>query len=336
MPARIKTVDITSAQIPTVSPYTTDGTHTPRIYVNRPQTFAAAGIVDIWFAPTYKCIYKCPQCHCQSSPTNNKVAMMTLSTVRKRLVEIREAQLHFGIKKVKFCVTGGEPFMHPQMPQILELFHSYDLPSEILVLTTGHSFGKCGKKVAPHLTKNVEIRISIDHYTEAGHVEHRHNAALKNQPDIWQAVLDGMAYLQDKDCKIGVTGQVPAHETRAQVVQGYRDLFAAHQWRVDGQVNIFDSVITNYDEHGDADLLPNGITRDCLTQFDKTLQDIPALMCASSMLITEDYIAPCTIIPYNTSYQHKGTVSDVISSRLTLAHKNCSWCLNGNSCDPHN
>jgi AdoMet-dependent heme synthase len=76
---------------------------------------ALVALDTLWFqvAGTL-CNLECTHCFISSSPTNRSHAMLDLATVRRYLAEAAE----LGVKEYYF--TGGEPFLNPEMLEILE------------------------------------------------------------------------------------------------------------------------------------------------------------------------------------------------------------------------
>jgi len=103
------------------------------------------------------CNLTCSHCFVSSSPTNLNHPMMSRDQVAARVVEA----LAFGVKEVYF--TGGEPFLHPQLLDVLE----DTLPHmPCTVLTNGTLFSSARLEALGRLTRearhSLEIRVSLD------------------------------------------------------------------------------------------------------------------------------------------------------------------------------
>ena len=120
----------------------------------------------LWFNTGTLCNIECAHCYIESSPRNDRLAYLTASDVSAFLDEAgglthRPASIGF---------TGGEPFMNPAMPDILEdtLARGYDT----LVLTNAMkpmmrprvqaAIATLTARHGPRLT----MRISLDHWRE--------------------------------------------------------------------------------------------------------------------------------------------------------------------------
>src|ERR1700761_3151594 len=71
---------------------------------------------DLWFqVGGTRCNLTCRHCFISCSPHNHSFGFLRLDTVRQAL----EQSVPLGVKEYYF--TGGEPFLNPQMTEILEL-----------------------------------------------------------------------------------------------------------------------------------------------------------------------------------------------------------------------
>ena len=83
----------------------------------------------LWFNTGTLCNIECVNCYIFSSPKNDRLVYISTSEVRDLLDEVRD--LGLGTREIGF--TGGEPFLNPDMIDILELTLSRGY--EVLVLT---------------------------------------------------------------------------------------------------------------------------------------------------------------------------------------------------------
>ncbi|MGH7550416.1 MAG: radical SAM protein, partial [Gemmatimonadota bacterium] len=69
----------------------------------------------LWFQVTGTvCNIRCAHCFISCSPTNRSFDYLSLDDVERRL----EESLELGVREYYF--TGGEPFLHPDIVEILE------------------------------------------------------------------------------------------------------------------------------------------------------------------------------------------------------------------------
>jgi MoaA/NifB/PqqE/SkfB family radical SAM enzyme len=125
----------------------------------------------LWFNTGTLCNLTCANCYIESSPRNDRLAYLTTAEVAAYLDEIEREGL--GTKLIGF--TGGEPFMNPSLPAMLNqvLSHGY----RVLVLT--NAMKPMHKKKAALLSlrerygDRLTIRVSIDHYGREVHERER-------------------------------------------------------------------------------------------------------------------------------------------------------------------
>jgi MoaA/NifB/PqqE/SkfB family radical SAM enzyme len=106
------------------------------------------------------CNLRCTHCFISCSPTNHSHAMLSLEEVRSRL---REAAV-LGVREYYF--TGGEPFMNPEMPAIIE---ETLRQGPVSVLTNGLLLTpeRCRrlKALSDGSEYSLDLRISVDGYS---------------------------------------------------------------------------------------------------------------------------------------------------------------------------
>src|SRR5215470_17177294 len=90
---------------------------------------ALTRLETLWFNTGTLCNLTCRNCYIESSPTNDRLVYLSLAEVAEYLDEIERDGL--GTEEIGF--TGGEPFMNPAFPAMLEdaLSRGY----RVLVLT---------------------------------------------------------------------------------------------------------------------------------------------------------------------------------------------------------
>ena len=105
------------------------------------------------------CNLRCSHCFISCSTQNESLPMMQADEVLRYLEEAREV----GIKEIYF--TGGEPFLHPHILQILETALTY-FPTSVLTNGLPINDGRADHlaRIAAASPYTLEIRISLDHY----------------------------------------------------------------------------------------------------------------------------------------------------------------------------
>jgi AdoMet-dependent heme synthase len=148
-PARLPMPDSMPNPLPLFQPGT-DATRGPRV---------ALGQLDhLWFQVTGTlCNLTCTHCFISCSPTNHSFGFLDFEYVVQTLHESRR----HGVKEYYF--TGGEPFMHPRM---LEILQETLRIGPATVLTNGTLFRPATvarlRELASGSIYSLELRVSID------------------------------------------------------------------------------------------------------------------------------------------------------------------------------
>ncbi len=117
----------------------------------------------LWFQVTgLLCNLECTHCLVDSSPRNRSLAFLDRDTVRRSLAEAEA----LGVKEVYF--TGGEPFLHPELPAMLADALAV---APTTVLTNGTRVTEAAAAELAGLARasrySLEIRVSLDHHEPA-------------------------------------------------------------------------------------------------------------------------------------------------------------------------
>lgn len=116
-------------------------------------------LTALWFQVTgLLCNLECTHCLVDSSPTNRNMAFLDRERIRRELATAER----LGVREVYF--TGGEPFLHREMPGILEDALAV-APATVLTngtLITERMAGHLAELVR-HARYSLELRISMDH-----------------------------------------------------------------------------------------------------------------------------------------------------------------------------
>lgn len=130
---------------------------------------------NLWFQVSGTlCNIACNHCFISCTPTNHSYEIMTLEQVRRYLDE----SVEMGVKEYYF--TGGEPFINKQLLDILELTLAYG-PATVLsngMLITEKKARRL-QEIAANSIYSLEIRVSLDGYTEEMNDAIRGNGVFK-------------------------------------------------------------------------------------------------------------------------------------------------------------
>jgi len=277
----------------------------------------------LWINTGSLCNLTCHGCYIESSPTNDRLAYITLDEVRPYLDEIERDGLP--VEEIGF--TGGEPFMSPYFPEILRACLERDFTA--LVLTNAmkplHNKKAALLALKEKFGDRVTFRVSIDHYRRDRH------EALRGEKS-WEPMLNGVKWLVDNGFKVAVAGRSHWAEPQDAVREGYRKLFGDLDIPVDA------------DDPGQLVLFPEMDETQDVPEITVSCWDIlgvrpDAMMCATSRMVirrkedTGPVVVPCTLLPYDERFEMGRNLADSASS-VRLNHPHCAkFCvLGGGSC----
>lgn len=274
----------------------------------------------LWFNTGTLCNLTCRNCYIESSPRNDRLVYLTTGEVTSYLDEI-ERDGH-GTRLIGF--TGGEPFMNPDLPSMLDDVLSRGF--EAIVLTNAM---KPMHKVKPalldllarHGSGRLAIRVSVDHYERALHEEER-------GPRSWKPTIDGLVWLAEAGFQVHVAGRHFSNETEDEVRAGYARLFerlgVAIDARDPAQLVLFPEMDPTVD-------VPE-ITTACWGILNKSPDSV---MCASARMVVKrkgaarPAVVACTLLPYDPQFELGETLADS-AGEVRLNHPHCAkFCVLG-------
>jgi sulfatase maturation enzyme AslB (radical SAM superfamily) len=289
----------------------------PRAWVDLTQ------LETLWFNTGTLCNIQCGNCYIESSPTNDRLVYLTLEDVRIYLDEIANSSL--GTRQIG--ITGGEPFMNPDIIAILELI--LERGFELLVLTNAMKPMRHKRdallKLRSRFSSQMVLRISVDHFSQAMHEEERGK-------NTWEPMLEGLTWLSSNGFTIDVAGRTRWNEEEAVLREGFAGLFSRLDVTVDAQnpkeLMLFPEMSENTD-------VPE-ITTACWEILDV---DPGAMMCATSRMVVKrkgsdkPAVVACTLLPYSEEFEIGNTLEQA-KDRVKLNHPHCAkFCVfGGGSC----
>lgn len=299
------------------SKWTAKGEERAHVSLNEPKT--------LWFNTGTLCNIECVNCYIESSPTNDKLVYITADEVSDYLDQIETRQ--WPITEIAF--TGGEPFMNPQMIEIVR--RSLARGYEVLILTNAmrpmmRAKMQAGlKELNATYPGKLTLRISVDHYDAGLHDAERGVGAFEK-------TLTGMKWLRDAGIKMAVAGRSIMAHSDAESRSGYAQFYAQHGFDVDAQNPAATVLFPEMDETVEV---PE-ITTSCWGILNKSPN---ALMCASSRMVVKrrgevhPVVLACTLLPYSPEFELGATLEDA-ERDVSLNHPHCAkFCvLGGASC----
>lgn len=285
---------------------------------------AFRGLETLWVNTGTLCNIACPACYIESSPENDRLAYLTPSDLARALddAEARGEPL----REVGF--TGGEPFLNPHMPELMDIALARGL--RVLVLTNAMR-PMMRPVVQAALTRiaaardRIVFRVSLDHWREDLHEEER-------GPGSFRVALDGMAWLASQGFTATVAGRLRWGDAERDMRHGFAQLFVREGFAIDAQDPSALVLFPEMDMNADV---PE-ITVACWDIL-KTSPD--SLMCATTRMLvrrkgaeTARYVS-CTLLPYDPQFDMGATLGDA-ARPVKLNHPHCAkFCvLGGASC----
>ena len=161
---------------------------------------ALAGLRTLWINTGSLCNIECDGCYIESGPKNDPLAYITRNEAAAFLDEIARDGL--GTQEIGF--TGGEPFMNKDMAAMAgdALARGF----RVLILT--NAMAPLWQKqaavadLARRHGKALALRVSIDHFTPAGH------EAVRGA-NSWAPMMRGLKWLAGLDVTLSVAACSP-------------------------------------------------------------------------------------------------------------------------------
>jgi sulfatase maturation enzyme AslB (radical SAM superfamily) len=288
----------------------------------------------LWINTGTLCNITCRNCYIESNPSNDRLVYITAAEAAAYLDEIEQDGL--GTREIGF--TGGEPFMNPQLLDMLG--DALERGFEVLLLTNAMQ-----PMQRPHIKRGLvdlkarfgrrlTIRVSLDHYGKALHEAER---GLRT----WTRTVAGMDWLAENGFRLAIAGRTCWNEGEAETRAGYGRLIDEHSWPVDSHDPSQLVLLPEMDGRHDV---PEITTR-CWAILKKDPGD---MMCASSRMVVKrqgasrSTVLPCTLIAYDTAFEMGPTLAEAAradggmfaAGAVKLCHPHCSkFCvLGGGSC----
>jgi pyruvate-formate lyase-activating enzyme len=281
------------------------------------------GLDTLWFNTGTLCNLTCHNCYIESSPKNDRLVYLSAAEIGAYLDEI--AALGLGTRLIGF--TGGEPFMNPEFPAMLDL--ALRRGFAVLVLTNAmkpmHKRKPALLRLHERYGDRLTVRVSIDHYGAAVHEAERGRRS-------WQPTIDGLKWLAAQGFSIAVASRRLSGETEDEIRRGFAGLFA----ELGVPIDVEDSVaLTVFPEMDAAADVPE-ITDACWGILGKSPESV---MCASSRMVVKfkgaarPSVIACTLLPYDPRFDLGPSLAGALGS-VALNHPHCAkFCvLGGGAC----
>jgi len=277
----------------------------------------------LWLNTGTLCNLTCANCYIESSPRNDRLVYLTAAEVRAYLEEIERE----GLGTEEIGITGGEPFMNPDLVEILGdcLARGY----RVLLLTNAMKpmmkRAEAFAALRPLAGDRLVVRVSLDHYGPAVHEAER-------GPRTWAPALAGLRWLVEQGFRVDVAGRFLSGESEAQLRAGFARLFAEQGLPLDARDPARLVLFPEMDETAEV---PE-ITEACWGILGKSPAEV---MCASSRMVVKrkgaaaPVVMPCTLLPYDARFELGASLAEG-AGPVPLNHPHCArFCvLGGASC----
>lgn len=277
----------------------------------------------LWFNTGTLCNLECLNCYIESSPKNDRLVYLTTQEVTTYLDEIERENL----PTREIGITGGEPFMNPDIITIMR--ESLQRGFDLLILTNAmRPMMKCADDLLDlknEFGDKMTIRVSIDHFIRELHEEERGARS-------WEPMMLGLKWLSEHNFKIDIAGRTRWGESEDELRKGYAAFFKEHNVNIDA----FDQKqLMLFPEMDETAEVPE-ITVKCWDIVGVKPQD---MMCATSRMVVKQKgaeapaVMACTLLAYDGQFNMGETLKQA-SKPVSLNHPHCAkFCvLGGGAC----
>ena len=280
-------------------------------------------LATLWFNTGTLCNLACKNCYIESTPKNDRLVYLTHAEVLVYLDEIRDREL--GTREIG--ITGGEPFMNPDIIAIME--SCLERGFQLLVLTNAmRPMMKCAddlQRLNEVYGSQMTLRVSVDHFNPVHHEEER-------GPNSWKPMMLGLKWLSENRLTIDIAGRTRWGEQESELRDGFAGFFAEHDISIDA----FDKKqLVLFPEMQPTEDVPE-ITTACWGILGVDPAD---MMCASSRMVVKHKgdarpsVQACTLLAYDQQFNLGASLSQA-QKPVPLNHNFCSkFCvLGGGAC----
>jgi Radical SAM superfamily/4Fe-4S single cluster domain len=280
---------------------------------------ALKALETLWFNTGTLCNLTCQNCYIESSPKNDRLAYLSAAEVSGYLDEI--AALELGTRLIGF--TGGEPFMNPALPAMLDDVLSRG--HEAIVLTNAmkpmHHKKQALLALLDRHRDRLTLRVSLDHYGAAVH-------ELERGRRSWGPTIDGIRWLGDNGFKVNIASRYLSGESETAIRDGFRRLFAELRLPLDADDPVALMIFPEMDPTVDV---PE-ITTACWGILHKSPDSV---MCATARMVVKHKgaarpsVVACTLLPYDPLWDLGPSLAGARGA-VPLNHPHCAkFCVLG-------
>lgn len=276
-------------------------------------------LATLWFNTGTLCNIACIGCYIESSPHNDRLVYLPRNAFDRFMDEAEIA--HPELQEIG--LTGGEPFMNPDVPGMIEaaLARGY----RVLVLTNAM---RPMQRYVPWLHRlhikfgaKLGLRVSLDHYTRDGHEKVRGKSSFA-------PALAGLSWLVRNGVSTSVAARLGADEPETTHRAGFAALFRKHDLSLDAwnpdQLVLFPELVT--------EAIPPEVSETCWQALSSRGREV---MCATSRMIVHrkgeaaPRVVACTLQPHTPGFDLGNSLVEARRT-VTLNHPHCArFCVFG-------
>lgn len=273
----------------------------------------------LWFNTGTLCNLACVNCYIESTPKNDALVYLTHGEVITYLDEIASE----GYPTEEIGITGGEPFMNPDIIPIME--ECLERGFKLLVLTNAmRPMMKCETdllRLKDKYASTLTLRISVDHFKPERHEEER-------GPRSWEPMVLGLKWLSDHNFTIDIAGRTLWGGEESELRQGFDAFLKQHNIQIDAydkkQLMLFPEM--------DENVPVPEITTACWGILNVDPDD---MMCASSRMVVKrkgddkPSVMACTLLAYDQQFNMGDSLKEAAKA-VHLNHPHCAkFCVFG-------
>lgn len=282
-------------------------------------SIALRALETLWFNTGTLCNIACANCYIESSPRNDRLTYLSLADIKPYLDEIERDRLP--TRLIGF--TGGEPFMNPAFPAMLEEVLSRGF--ETLTLTNAMRPMMRRKSVIAGLASTygqaMRLRVSFDDYRAEVHDRERGKGSFAK-------AMEGLRWLASLGVPVEIAGRFLSGDTEEQLRNGFARTLGQAGIRIDcidpQQLVLFPEMSEQTD--------PPEITPACWRILNASPDGI---MCSNARMVAKrkdaerPAVLACTLLAYDERFELGATLADA-SKPVHLAHRHCAtFCVLG-------
>lgn len=278
-----------------------------------PRGYIAPKVLDeLWFHTGTICNLRCPFCLEGSKPGNNRIQPLTLADAKPFIQEA------VSLGTQQFSFTGGEPFVIPEIVDILDYALDFK-PCLVLTNATEPLLNLLGQVMAlAHKPFPLSFRVSLDAPDPVAHDEFR-------GAGNFDLSLRVMQELHRLGFKVSIARQGASNEDTAAVNDAYQPYFEKAGVPADTLIVVFPEL----HEPGSNPDVPH-ITESCMTTY-KSAAERDRFMCSFSKMVVKKggvmRVYACTLVDDDEDYDLGGSLAEAMPVRVMLKHHRCYTCF---------